>query len=192
VKWPLSSGDYQAASHYRVALVAVAAAAVVVAAVAAAAATAVDVARRNASLFRHKNVACFALFTKCARRSTLLCKEGCTIYPKMAVANDDDWPAKEEEVEEEEERSGVALATAAAATTITTDNRQRQLVATVQQSWGCKCCQCLFICHWQLVIVFIVYGTQWGSVLLPTKSQNASKYLLFWDFTSSRELALDR
>jgi len=81
----------------------------------------------------------------------------------MAVANDDDWPAKEEEVEEEEERSGVALATEAA-TTITTDNRQRQLVATVQQSWGCKCCQCLFICHWQLVIVFIVYGTQWGSV----------------------------
>jgi len=147
VKWPLSSGDYQAASHYRVALVAVAAAAVVVAvAAAAAAATAVDVARRNASLFRHKNVACFALFTKCARRSTLLCKEGCTIYPKMAVANDDDWPAKEEEVEEEEERSGVALATAAATTTITTDNRQPTTTT---------CCHCAAILGLQMLPVFV-------------------------------------
>lgn len=78
-------------ANYRVAD-AVALVAVAVAPVAAAAAAVVAVARRIASLFRHKNVACFALFTKCARRSTLLCKEGCTIYPKMAVANDDDWP----------------------------------------------------------------------------------------------------
>lgn len=137
----------QAGSNYRVAD------AVALAAVAAAAA-AVDVARLNASLFRHKNVACFALFTKCARRSTLLCKEGCTIYPKMAMANDDDWPAKEEE------RSGVALATG-------NNNNSNIAAATIDnlllprsKMWGCKCCQLLFVCRWQLVSAFIVYGNR--------------------------------